>query len=189
MSRNFVRALDWLSPHPGRWIAVLIAALGACALLAATAGTAHAEIAAGTYVISPLHDTSRALDGAPVTQFQYHGQANQQWRITVVDRLPFSGTPVYRLRAVHSGKCLDVPGVSIDPGVDLQQFACNNGQNQQFFIDDLIGVRSWGTITPRHSGLGLQIEDASLRDGAPLEQNFTANPAKAHQRFVLFRVG
>ena len=110
----------------------------------------------------------------------------------MIDRLPLSGTPVYRLRAVHSSKCLDVPAESQDEGVDVQQFTCHTGQNQQFFIEDRMGDRGWGSITPRHSGLPLQIQDASLLDGAPLEQNLTTvapAPYKAHQRFAFFRVG
>jgi hypothetical protein len=188
--------------HRRRSPSLLIGLVGLfVALIAATgASSAHAEVTPGTYVISPLQDTRKALDvagasvadGAPVNQFTFHGGSNQRWRITVIDRLPLSGTPVYRLRAVHSNKCLDVPGASQDAGVDLAQFTCHTGQNQQFFIDDTIGSRAWGSIIPRHSGLPLQIQDASLLDGAHLEQNlgpFAPAPFKAHQRFALLRVG
>lgn len=169
------------------------------AAVAATvmASSASADITPGVYVIFARH-SNQVLDlagisqanGAPVNQFPFNGGANQLWRITQVDSLPFSGTPIYRLIAQHSGKCLNGPNASTEPGVNLVQFTCTNGaQNEQFFVSNNHTSKDFGRITPRHSGLGLQIEGKSQANGAPLEQNFIFGNAQAHQRFVFVRVG
>jgi len=51
---------------------------------------------------------------------------NQQWQPVSV------GNGYYRFVARHSGKCLDVPGASINDGVQLQQWDCNGSGAQAF---------------------------------------------------------
>lgn len=57
------------------------------------------------------------------------GQANQLW-----DPTPISGQPPYEaFIAKHSGKCMDVPGLSTANGTQLQQWECWWGGNQQWY--------------------------------------------------------
>jgi len=57
------------------------------------------------------------------------GQANQLW-----DPTPISGQPPYEaFIAKHSGKCMDVPGLSTSNGTQLQRWECWWGGNQQWY--------------------------------------------------------
>lgn len=84
---------------------------------------------------------------------------------------PPSGTPVqvgvnYTLAAEHSGKLLDISGVSTAAGAPLQQWTATGGQNQQFdFLDSGDG---YYRIRARHSGLVLQV--AGSATGADITQ-------------------
>jgi hypothetical protein len=71
------------------------------------------------------------------------------------------------MRARHSGKCLDVEGVSTAPGAGVQQWDCHGGPNQQFAIEP---VGDHYRIRARHSGLYLDVAGASLENGARLTQ-------------------
>jgi hypothetical protein len=50
--------------------------------------------------------------------------------------MPMGPPGQFNLRAAHSGKCLDVTGVSLNDGAQLIQFSCLGGmkQNQLFRI-------------------------------------------------------
>lgn len=65
-------------------------------------------------------------NGARVQQWEYHGGANQRWRV-----ISAVGN-VLMFQNVHSSKVLDVRGHSVDPGGDLQQWDRLDGQNQLF---------------------------------------------------------
>jgi beta-glucanase (GH16 family) len=56
------------------------------------------------------------------------GGPNQQWRPESL------GGGRWRFRARHSGRCLDVPGASTAPGVQLQQWDCNGTGAQSFLL-------------------------------------------------------
>ena len=65
-------------------------------------------------------------NSAPVHLWTWVGGNNQQW-------IPESmGSGVYRFRARHSGRCLDVPAASTATGVQLQQYDCNGTGAQSF---------------------------------------------------------
>ncbi|MEV4148751.1 RICIN domain-containing protein [Amycolatopsis sp. NPDC049691] len=84
---------------------------------------------------------------------------------------PPSGAPVqvgvnYTLVAEHSGKLLDISGVSTAAGARLQQWTATGGQNQQFdFLDSGDG---YYRVRARHSGLVLQV--AGSATGADITQ-------------------
>jgi poly(3-hydroxybutyrate) depolymerase len=84
---------------------------------------------------------------------------------------PPAGSPVqvgvnYTLVAEHSGKLLDVSGVSTAAGALLQQWPATGGQNQQFdFLDSGDG---YYRVRARHSGLVLQV--AGSATGADISQ-------------------
>jgi len=67
-------------------------------------------------------------DSALVHLWAYGGGANQQWQ--PVDE----GNGNYHLVSRNSGKCLDVPGASVNDGVQLQQYTCNGTAAQSFSI-------------------------------------------------------
>jgi beta-glucanase (GH16 family) len=56
------------------------------------------------------------------------GGPNQQWRPESL------GSGRWRFRARHSGRCLDVPGASTAPGLQLQQWDCNGTGAQSFLL-------------------------------------------------------
>nr|WP_249228276.1 RICIN domain-containing protein [Kutzneria sp. CA-103260] len=67
-------------------------------------------------------------DQAPIQLWLYGGGANQQWQ--PVDE----GNGNFHLVNRNSGKCLDVPGASVNDSVQLQQYACNGTAAQSFSI-------------------------------------------------------
>jgi ricin-type beta-trefoil lectin protein len=77
----------------------------------------------------------------------------------------FSGT---RLENVNSHMCLDVPSWSPLDGVQLQQYPCNNGANQQWLL--LPGPLGTKVIVNVNSGKCADIRDASPTNGAAVQQ-------------------
>ncbi len=92
-----------------------------------------------------------------------------------------------RLIAAHSGLVLDVAGASTEIGAPLVQFPHHEHPNQVFEIERPIfgsGTSDvFVSIRAHHSGLVLDVAEASTANGAPLiqwERNFQSN-----QRFRL----
>ena len=44
------------------------------------------------------------------------------------------GAAASEIRPVHSEKCLDVPGASTNPDIQIIQFGCHGGANQQWSV-------------------------------------------------------
>jgi sucrose-6-phosphate hydrolase SacC (GH32 family) len=81
---------------------------------------------AQTQAIDVEGGTSATGNGARTILWQYSGGTNQQWK-------PEStGAGIWRFRARHSNRCLDVPGGAATNGLQLQQWDCNGGNNQNF---------------------------------------------------------
>jgi hypothetical protein len=68
-------------------------------------------------------------DQAPIQLWAYGGGANQQWQ--PVDE----GNGNYHFVNRNSGKCLDVPGASVNDSVQLQQYTCNGTAAQSFSLN------------------------------------------------------
>jgi len=67
-------------------------------------------------------------DNAGLQLWAYGGGNNQQWQ-------PVSeGSGYYHFVARHSGKCLTVPGASVDDSVQLVQATCNGSAAQSFKV-------------------------------------------------------
>ncbi|MFC5909210.1 RICIN domain-containing protein [Streptacidiphilus monticola] len=64
-------------------------------------------------------------DGAAVIQYTCNGQTNQMFTLSPVTAL--GNSQDYQLVAVHSGKCVDVTGVSTSPGALIHQWTCDTG--------------------------------------------------------------
>lgn len=62
-------------------------------------------------------------DDAAVVQYTCNGATNQQFTLNPVTALGNSHD--YQLVAVHSGKCVDVTGISTTPGAKIHQWTCD----------------------------------------------------------------
>ncbi len=62
-------------------------------------------------------------DGAAVIQYTCNGGTNQQFTLNPVTALGNSND--YQLTAVHSGKCVDVSGISTSAGALVHQWTCD----------------------------------------------------------------
>lgn len=122
----------------GAFLGALLVAFGVGAV--ATPASAAAAFS-GPYTIRPSGGGSKCLDvegvsranGAYLQLYDCLGafQTNQQFYLYLV---PGTGNR-YQIVARHSGKCLDVEGVSHDPGAQIQQYDClGYGQSNQIFI-------------------------------------------------------
>lgn len=72
------------------------------------------------------------------------------------------------LTARHSGKVLDVAGISTALGAPIIQWAWLDGANQKFRIEPVDD--HFVRLVAMHSGLVLDVAGASMDDGAPLIQ-------------------
>jgi hypothetical protein len=74
----------------------------------------------------------------------------------------------YYIIAKHSGKCLDVEGMSKERGTRIQQWNCGKTENQQWFL--INAGRKYYYIISKNSGFSLDIDGASKEAGAKLIQ-------------------
>jgi hypothetical protein len=79
----------------------------------------------------------------------------------------------------NSGMCLDVPGSSTSNGTLLEQWTCNGGSNQQWYL-------SGSNVVNVNSGLVLDVPGKSTSPGVQLEQ-WTSNGG-TNQQFTLTTV-
>jgi len=100
-------------------------------------------------------------NGRPIAQVDNNNGDHQKF---IIEPLPDG---YVRIRAKHSGKCVDVENASTLPGAGLHQWECNGAENQQFLIEP---VGDHYRIKTRHSGLYFDIAGVSLNNGARLTQ-------------------
>ncbi|MEW6155324.1 MAG: RICIN domain-containing protein [Actinomycetota bacterium] len=106
-------------------------------------------------------------DGGRIHQWTWHGGANQRWRGLRVQSSP---VPVLgnHITAAHSGKVLDVSGLSTADGAAVWQWSVTNGLNQRWAIErQLDGTYRFVAL---HSGKVLDVAEFSTADGAPVHQ-------------------
>jgi hypothetical protein len=77
-----------------------------------------------------------------------------------------SGT--FRITAVSSGKCLDVPGASTDDGILLFQWTCHGKANQQWQVKNLGGGEH--QIISVNSDKCVDLKGGNTDEGAPVQQ-------------------
>lgn len=95
--------------------------------------------------------------------------------------LPLPGS-YYAIAVVHSGKCLDIEGVSIEDGARLQQYDRNNGDNQLFsFTTDSEGYYA---IKIKHSNKVLDVRGVAQDDGAHIQQYAFNNGSNQQFRLI-----
>jgi len=106
-------------------------------------------------------------NGAAIIQYDWWGGDNQQWDIVPVADGITSGS-YYKLIAKHSGKCLDVSGISKDNGAAIIQWDWWGGDNQQWFIQKL--DNGYYKLIAKHSGKCLDVSGISKDNGAAIIQ-------------------
>jgi pectate lyase C len=133
-------------------------------VVSASVSTSFAQVSDGRYVIrnelsgKVLDVEARSHDdGANVLQWDYLGNANQQWDVTNL------GNGYYAIRAVHSGKSIDVYEWNANNGAEARQWRWLNGDNQHWAIDGL-GDGTY-SITSRFAGTSLEVYDFSTENG------------------------
>ena len=84
----------------------------------------------------------------------------------------------YELVARHSGKCLDVSGVSMDDGAPVIQWTCNGGLNQRWTLQP--ATDGYYNLVAGHSGKLLDVSGVSTDDGARVIQ-WPANSGQNQQ--------
>ena len=72
-----------------------------------------------------------------------------------------------RLVAQHSGKCLDVSGVSTEDRAEIIQWQCHAGANQDWRLEP---VGEGYQVVARHSGKCLDVRGESTNDGGQIIQ-------------------
>jgi uncharacterized protein (DUF1800 family) len=77
-------------------------------------------------------------------------------------------TGAYELVARHSGKCLDVSGVSMDDGAPVIQWTCNGGLSQRWSLQP--AADGYYNLVVGHSGKMLDVSGVSTDDGASVIQ-------------------
>jgi serine protease len=118
-------------------------------------------------------------DGKKLQQWDFHGGDNQQFIISDM------GGGFVRITAKHSGKVLDVEGVSVSEGANLQQWSVAGGLNQQWTIRPTSG--GFYQIISRNSGKAIGIEGSSSSNGAKAKQ-YTSLPSADNQQFEFIRL-
>jgi ricin-type beta-trefoil lectin protein len=82
---------------------------------------------------------------ARVQQWDCNGWDNQGW-IPELLRNDGWGYPIYRLRAVHSGLCLDAPTDVPEWGAKLRQARCNGGAGQEWTLNHPLSNPATGRV-------------------------------------------
>ena len=104
---------------------------------------AHHSGGEPNYRLQALH-SGKCLDvrqaslanGAPVQQWTCHSPEHQTWILE--PDLTLEDKPSYSLRALHSGKCLDVRQASLANGAPVQQWTCHGPDHQRWLLEDAL---------------------------------------------------
>jgi hypothetical protein len=112
---------------------------------------------------------SSVSSGAAIVQnTAASSSTSQQWKLTLV-----SGN-VYTVKNIKSGLCLDVPNQSTSEGVQLDQWTCNGGTNQQWVFSSVGSYTSSSDrtyqLTALDSGMVADVTGQSTSAGAAVVQ-------------------
>ncbi|EYF07084.1 RICIN domain-containing protein [Chondromyces apiculatus] len=91
----------------------------------------------------------------------------------------------YVIRAVHSGKCLDIQSASTQDGAPVQQWDCNGTPAQVFRVIPL--GNGYVQLLNPNSNRSLDVREVSTADGALLQQ--WGYGGGANQQFEVFDAG
>ncbi len=105
-------------------------------------------------------------DGANVQQWWCHDGDHQKWIFKPAGA--HGGSPTYQIIAVHSGKCLDVAGASMNDGANVIQYTWHGSDNQRWKVIPAGG--DYYQIQSVQSNKSLDVAGASVQDGANVIQ-------------------
>lgn len=106
--------------------------------------------------------------GANVRQANNTGATYQQWNVTPVDARIGGDFSYFAIKAVNSGKAVDVYNWSLDNGGNIAIWDDTKGGNQQWYLE--YAEDGWFYIRSRHSALCLDVLNASTANGANIVQ-------------------
>jgi YVTN family beta-propeller protein len=119
-------------------------------------------------------------NGAALLQWDWTGADNQHWRIEPVSPNAV-GAGNYSLAASHSGKVLDVLGVSAAAGAGVVQWGWVGGGNQKWAV--VPTPDGFFELAPNHApAMRLEVAGGGLNDGDRLRQGIAS--ASAAQRWA-----
>lgn len=126
---------------------------------------------------------SLLVDSAAVIQYTCNEQGNQLFAVSHArDAHSHAREKNYfEIKALHSGKCLDVRGESLQDNAALVQFDCNGQYNQQFSFEPTSD--GFYAIKARHSGKCLEVRGERIEDSARLVQRSCNN--EYNQQFAI----
>ncbi|MBX9851202.1 MAG: carbohydrate-binding protein [Cytophagaceae bacterium] len=116
-------------------------------------------------------------DGANIAQWSYNGQTNQQFEFVHL------GNGVYRINAKHSGKSMDVAGVSTADGANVQQWTYGGGANQQFIVQST--GDGYYKLIAKHSSKIVEVAGFGTQAGDNVQQWSNVNQASGQWKLVV----
>ncbi len=129
-------------------------------------------------------------DGAVLQQYPcVEGAANQRWYLEPDGVV--AGSQYYRIRSTNSGKCIDVPGFSTTNDLQLQQYTCNGGDNQRWFVgvegDGRVRIQNKANAKCLHVNGGTEVHAPVTQhtcDASDGEKFFYTNYVQRHVQVV-----
>lgn len=104
-------------------------------------------------------------NGSPITLWQYHWGANQQWKLIPAG----SQSGLFKIHSQYSAKVLDVPW-STDNGTTITQWAYHGGVNQHWRMLPIDNAGEIFKILSEWNGKSLDVPNTSTENGVPLTQ-------------------
>ena len=141
----------------------------------------------GTYRLTPMHDTSKALraiggagNSAALDIATYStGALNQQF---ILQRQP-DGT--YEIKSAQAGnRNVDIPGASITAGTAVWLYDDNNGDNQRWIIEPH-GTGTFRITSKNHLLRVLEADGAGTADGTLADSGDYTGTTGTHQTWRL----
>lgn len=120
--------------------------------------------------------------GANVSQSASIAAAYQQWTVTPVSSRIGGDFSYFTIKALNSGKSIDVFNWSLDNGGNIAIWDDTKGANQQWFLE--YAGDGWFYIRSRHSALCLDIMNAGTANGANIVQWEKNGMFSQHWRFI-----
>ena len=105
-----------------------------------------------------------------IQQYDCRSKGDTLRRAQVWDFRPMNGA--YQIRSVASGKCLDVPNLKKDNGLQIQQYSCRGSRDklvkaQLWRVYNLNGRKQFQSVA---SGKCLDVRNVSRDSGAAIQQ-------------------
>lgn len=114
-------------------------------------------------------DNVSTSPGAEVHLWTNGSAGNQRWWMEPVSYGANVADGTYSIKAVHSGKCLEVVGASTAAAAAIQQASCNGSAAQRFQVAHQ--GNGYYRIANLNSGLALHVANFLVGNNAAIQQN------------------